>query len=105
MTTIVYSLPSWYLAKHSHLERELRNKKKTIIEQLPKRVRQNFTRHLALGHLFLEPIKELGLTIVSNKPNNALLSAVGLEPRYPTVAELLDADETHTDVEIEAYQG
>ncbi len=90
MTTLVYSLPSSRLTAQAGLVRDLKAKTKVILEQLPKPARQKIVRHLTLGHLVSQEIRDLGLTVVGNKQRHAILNAVGLEPKYPDIEEILD---------------
>ncbi len=71
-----------------------------MLEHLPKPFRQKITPHITLGHLELEPIEDLGLTLVSEKHHNAVLAAVRFEPRYPSLAEIIDSVDPNTSIEI-----
>ena len=101
METIVYRIPSNYLSTHKRLSKALSNKQMAVLEHLPKTFRQKLTPHITLGHLKLERLEDLGLTLVSDKNHNALLAAVRLEPRYPRLAEIIDSVDPQTSIEIQ----
>lgn len=100
METIVYRIPSSYLSSHKRLSEALSRKQKAVLEHLPKTFRGKITSHVALGHLTLEPIEDLGLTLVSEKHHNIVLAAVGFEPRYPSLAEIIGSVDPDTTIEI-----
>jgi len=102
MEPLVYSLPCAYIRDNPTVIADLRGRKRAILEQLPKRARQTVSRHLALGHLELESVPKLGMTFVANKKHNAILSAVGLDVRYPTLTEMLSC---YREVKVHPQEG
>jgi hypothetical protein len=93
MPTLQYELPKKLLEKRPTIRTDLESMGSVVLEQLPKRARQAVVRHLAIGHLKCEALPDYGMSLISNKPQQPLLVAIGFSKQYPTLAELLAKSE------------